>query len=77
MRVAIVHPDLGLGGAERLIVDAAVGLRELGHEVKIYTAYFDPQRCFEELVEGDEQIRVPVQTIGGWIPRTLFGRMKV
>lgn len=26
MRIAILHPDLGLGGAERLIVDAAYSL---------------------------------------------------
>ncbi len=26
MRIAVLHPDLGLGGAERLIVDAAAGL---------------------------------------------------
>jgi alpha-1,3/alpha-1,6-mannosyltransferase len=28
MRVAFLHPDLGLGGAERLIVDAAAGLAQ-------------------------------------------------
>jgi hypothetical protein len=27
--VYFVHPDLGIGGAERLIVDAAVGLQSL------------------------------------------------
>ena len=26
MNIAVLHPDLGLGGAERLIVDAAVSL---------------------------------------------------
>jgi alpha-1,3/alpha-1,6-mannosyltransferase len=29
MRVAFLHPDLGLGGAERLVVDAAAGLAAL------------------------------------------------
>jgi hypothetical protein len=29
VRVAFLHPDLGIGGAERLIVDAAVGLQNL------------------------------------------------
>jgi len=27
MRIAFLHPDLGLGGAERLVVDGAVALR--------------------------------------------------
>ena len=26
LRIAFLHPDLGLGGAERLVVDAAVAL---------------------------------------------------
>ena len=29
LRVAFLHPDLGLGGAERLVVDAAAGLAKL------------------------------------------------
>lgn len=48
MRIAIVHPDLGIGGAERLIVDAAVELDKLGHEITIYTSHHDPNHCFPE-----------------------------
>lgn len=33
VKVAFVHPDLGIGGAERLVVDAALELSALGHEV--------------------------------------------
>ena len=39
-RVTFVHPDLGIGGAERLVVDAAVGLQELGHEVSALPAHY-------------------------------------
>ena len=28
MRIVFLHPDLGLGGAERLIVDAAVAMKQ-------------------------------------------------
>lgn len=38
MRVAICHPDLGLGGAERLIVDAASALAARGHDVVVRDA---------------------------------------
>lgn len=48
MKVAIVHPDLGIGGAERLIVDAAVALKERGHEIIIYTSHHDTNHCFPE-----------------------------
>ena len=30
LRIAVVHPDLGIGGAERLIVDAALELQKKG-----------------------------------------------
>lgn len=33
LRVAFCHPDLGLGGAERLVVDAACELCNHGHKV--------------------------------------------
>ena len=48
MKIAIVHPDLGIGGAERLIVDAAIELKNRGHEVTIYTSHHDPNHCFPE-----------------------------
>jgi hypothetical protein len=50
--VVFVHPDLGIGGAERLIVDAAVGLQQRGHKVVIFTSHCDPNHCFEEARDG-------------------------
>lgn len=50
--VVFVHPDLGIGGAERLVVDAAVGLQSLGHKVTILTSYRDKNHCFEEARDG-------------------------
>lgn len=50
--IVFFHPDLGIGGAERLIVDAAVGLQELGNKVTIFTSHCDPQHCFEEARDG-------------------------
>ena len=32
-KVALIHPDLGIGGAERLVVDAALEMSALGYEV--------------------------------------------
>ena len=49
----VVQPQLTeLGGAERLVVDAAVALKERGHEVVIFTSRHDPKRCFEETRDG-------------------------
>lgn len=50
--IVFIHPDLGIGGAERLIIDAAVGLQNLGHRVTIFTSHCDPKHCFEEARDG-------------------------
>lgn len=68
-RVAVIHPDLGVGGAERLIVDVSKALQDEGHFVDVYTAYHDEARCFEETKDGT----LKVMTIGKWIPRTIVG----
>lgn len=50
--IVFFHPDLGIGGAERLVIDAAVGLKTLGHEVVIFTSHCDPRHCFDEARDG-------------------------
>lgn len=50
--IAFFHPDLGIGGAERLIIDAAVGLKNRGHKVVIFTSHCDRNHCFEEARDG-------------------------
>ena len=46
-------PNVLTGGAERLVVDAALGLQKLGHSVDIYTSHHDPNHCFEETRDGE------------------------
>ncbi|GAX76448.1 hypothetical protein CEUSTIGMA_g3893.t1 [Chlamydomonas eustigma] len=72
LRIAFLHPDLGLGGAERLVVDAATELVKNGHHVDMYTTYYDPTRCFEE-TRGSGGFSVTVA--GGWFPRQILGRL--
>ena len=52
-KIVFVHPDLGIGGAERLVIDAAVGLQGIGHKVTILTSYCDKGHCFEEARDGE------------------------
>ena len=68
--VAFIHPDLGIGGAERLICDAALALQSQGHEVKIYTSHHDKSHCFAETADG----KLNVVAIGDWMPRHIFHR---
>lgn len=51
IKVTILHPDLGIGGAERLIVDAAHALRDNGHAVDIVTNRFSANHCFSDVLE--------------------------
>ncbi|KAM8825910.1 alpha-1,3/1,6-mannosyltransferase ALG2 [Synchiropus picturatus] len=69
VRVVFLHPDLGIGGAERLVVDAAVALKSRGCDVQIWTAHYDPTHCFSETLETD----LPVVCVGDWLPRSVFG----
>ncbi|XP_022877365.1 alpha-1,3/1,6-mannosyltransferase ALG2 isoform X1 [Olea europaea var. sylvestris] len=71
LNIAIIHPDLGIGGAERLIVDAAVELATRGHKVHVFTSHHDKTRCFEETVSGI----FPVTVYGAFLPRHFFYRL--
>lgn len=50
--IVFFHPDLGIGGAERLVIDAAVGLQNRGYKVIIFTSHCDKRHCFEEARDG-------------------------
>ena len=65
VRVAFIHPDLGIGGAERLIVDAALALKSRGHHIEMFTAHHDPSHCFSETRDGT----LKVSCHGDWLPR--------
>ncbi|CDP06023.1 unnamed protein product [Coffea canephora] len=71
LNVAIIHPDLGIGGAERLIVDAAVELASHGHKVHVFTSHHDKTRCFEETLSGIFSVTV----YGSFLPRHIFYRL--
>ncbi len=68
MRVLIVHPDLGVGGAERLILDIASAVKSNNHDVTILTNHYSPTHCFKDSSE------FRILTKFGSLPRHFFGR---
>lgn len=70
VHVAFLHPDLGIGGAERAVVDAALALKSRGHTVEFVTAHHDPSHCFMETKDGTFK----VTAVGDWLPRSILGR---
>lgn len=72
-RIAFVHPDLGIGGAERLVVDAAVGLQKLGLQVTVYTSHCDKSHCFDEVSNGTLKVVV----YGDFLPTNVVGKLHI
>ncbi|XP_068092588.1 alpha-1,3/1,6-mannosyltransferase ALG2 [Hyperolius riggenbachi] len=68
--VLFIHPDLGIGGAERLVVDAALALKSCGCKVQVWTAHYDVNHCFSETLDSG----IPIQCCGDWLPRSIFGK---
>jgi hypothetical protein len=74
--IAIIHPDLGIGGAERLIVDVAHSLLKAGKEIQLYTTHHNKRHCFPEtLEEGDRARWIHVRST--WLPTAIFGYLHV
>nr|XP_023012047.1 alpha-1,3/1,6-mannosyltransferase ALG2 [Leptinotarsa decemlineata] len=72
LKIAFIHPDLGIGGAERLILDIASALSLDGHQVRFITNHFDKSHAFDELKNGN----FPVEVYGDWLPRSIFGKFQ-
>ncbi|XP_060086414.1 alpha-1,3/1,6-mannosyltransferase ALG2-like [Ylistrum balloti] len=70
VRVVFLHPDLGIGGAERAVIDAALSLKSRNHAVHFVTAHHDKSHCFQETKDGS----LNVTAVGDWLPRSIFGK---
>jgi len=68
LKIAFVHPDLGIGGAERLVVDAAIALQNAGHDITMYTSHHDKTHCFKETLDD-----LKVDVLGDFLPQSIFG----
>ena len=76
MKLAILHLDLGIGGAEKLIISLALALKDTKnvdtnsntHDVTIYTTHHDKTHCFEETININ-QLGNHIITYGDWLPR--------
>lgn len=71
--IVFFHPDLGIGGAERLVIDAAVGLQNRGHRIVIFTSHCDKGHCFEEARDGTLDVRVR----GDALPSSILSRLMI
>ena len=71
LRVAFLRPGLGIGGAERLVVDAALELGARGHDVTLFVG--DRQQAQLEDVRAG---RVRVAAVGARLPAHVAQRLR-
>lgn len=76
------------GGAENLIVNAAIALLDKGHQVVIYTAHHDTSHCFEEtkgifqflkhvdsMIVASGRLGKCIIVRGDWLPKSIGLKM--
>jgi alpha-1,3/alpha-1,6-mannosyltransferase len=71
-KVVFLHLDLGIGGAEQLVLQLATASVALGHEVLLVTTRCEPHHCFAA-VHPDGDLHKFLRVWGNWIPADLFG----
>lgn len=71
--VVFVHLDLGVGGAEQLVVRLASASLRDGDRPTIMTTHCSPTHCFDEVKPGGP-LSPFVRVRGAWIPSSMAGR---
>ncbi|CDJ57307.1 glycosyl transferase, group 1 domain containing protein, putative [Eimeria maxima] len=79
-RVAFFHLDLGVGGAEQLVLQTALQTHAVFEEswrlpctVDVFTSYFDTDRC----LEASRDPRLNIRVFGSFLPHAILGRFRV
>jgi len=73
LHVVFVHLDLGIGGAEQLVLQLARASRDLGHRVEIVTTRCDSDHCFADVKKPDGILSGCVSVYGQNIPPNIAG----
>jgi len=84
--IVFIHLDLGIGGAESLVINLAKATLQDGHDnadgsssssnnkksISIYTTHCSPTHCYDEVKPPDGPLSSYVHVYGSWIPRNLY-----
>jgi alpha-1,3/alpha-1,6-mannosyltransferase len=72
LHVVFLHLDLGIGGAEQLVLQLATASQDLGHRVDLVTTRCDPHHCFAAVKPGTGNLHHALHVWGRWIPATIL-----
>jgi alpha-1,3/alpha-1,6-mannosyltransferase len=70
--IAFLRPHLGIGGSERLVLDAATQLQSRGCRVR----FFVPGPCTDPQFSEVSQGLVPISSVATWLPAHVGGRVR-
>jgi alpha-1,3/alpha-1,6-mannosyltransferase len=74
LHVVFIHLDLGIGGAEQLVLQLATASQDLGYHVDIVTTRCDQDHCFDIVQqETGGRLSSNVYVYGRWIPPNILG----
>lgn len=72
-RVVFIHLDLGIGGAEQLVLQLATASLDLGYSVDLVTTRCEQDHCFSSVKLPDGRLSQNLFIYGGWIPPNILG----
>ena len=72
LKLVFIHLDLGIGGAEQLVLQLAKAGQENGHDITLVTTRCDPDHCFAAVAPGGT-LHDNLRIYGNWIPPQLLG----
>jgi alpha-1,3/alpha-1,6-mannosyltransferase len=73
LKVVFIHLDLGIGGAEQLVLQLATASQDLGYEVDLVTTRCDSDHCFAAVQKPEGRLSNHVYMYGRWIPPNVLG----
>ena len=72
-QVVFIHLDLGIGGAEQLVLNLAAASQDAGHDVTIVTSRCSQNHCFSQVKKPDGRLCTNVKVWGKFLPSDVMG----
>jgi alpha-1,3/alpha-1,6-mannosyltransferase len=71
--VVFIHLDLGIGGAEQLVLNLAAASQDLGHDITIVTSQCSQNHCFSQVQKPNGRLCHQVVVWGRFLPSNWMG----
>ncbi|CAH0545789.1 unnamed protein product [Brassicogethes aeneus] len=72
-KIVFLHEKLTKRRSDRYIVNIALAFQKIGYDVDIYTTFFDPYDCIEDIPFLD---KLRIVKVASWVPRSIFGMFR-